>query len=733
MTETPSTAPAPTDSEAQGSPTPATDSATTPTPGREFSPRLGAAVVAGALLIIYFLTGAPGVTGEDSGELAIAAWNWSLAHPPGYPLFSFVGWLWLWPAKWFGLDAAWWLAVLSGLLGAAAAYHLARAVTGNRRDAMSISRGAVAAAVTGLAVIWWAQCTVVEVYPLAMLLMALSWRAFRTAWDAETTDLGVQQRQLMWLALLCGLGAGSHPAAAICALILGLAVVARAPGMLASPGTWLRVVLAAVPGVLVLASMLWRSAATPDVAWAQPQSFADLLGVLNPRSNYSGDYPRWGASAYFTIPFGAMFRGLGWVMILPIVGLLHRLWEHPTRRLAVVELLVAVVLVVLVLANSQTRPDDPSSVAMHHVLMFFLWPMVGFWTAETLFWLAQVQPKPGASPLNDWRITAGGGALITVVLLTMGWSVATPDDISQQWLDAVEQSAPPDAVIVPEYDPHAFPLFYARHVGHLRSDIAVVNLYASHGPGAVDGLVTPDAQPGFTAERLQFLHDAFPGRPILTTDLYSAPPEGWMSLRIGVLNLLYPLAGPTPTVQSPGSALAGHPFIAAATARPVSAWDWSRGAYARDAWSVRLDQPVTGPLTTEEYDSMASAYRFVPDVGEQIAAALYNAGRIVDARELLGRLSMEYGHRKNLQHWLAMAQLQSDQQQAGFERLLQVAIDYPEDVQIWRHLVMVGMQMKLPEAREWAMHLARIGGMPQTAPQTQTAPANARTQPDGNE
>ncbi len=41
---------------------------------------------------LYFMT--PEVTLEDSGELVTGAFNFGVPHPPGYPLWAFLGWVW---------------------------------------------------------------------------------------------------------------------------------------------------------------------------------------------------------------------------------------------------------------------------------------------------------------------------------------------------------------------------------------------------------------------------------------------------------------------------------------------------------------------------------------------------------------------------------------------------------------------------------------------------------------
>src|SRR6266446_5595052 len=48
----------------------------------------------GAVWIGYYLTLAPELTLEDSGELATGSFYAGIPHPPGYPVWTIYTWLW---------------------------------------------------------------------------------------------------------------------------------------------------------------------------------------------------------------------------------------------------------------------------------------------------------------------------------------------------------------------------------------------------------------------------------------------------------------------------------------------------------------------------------------------------------------------------------------------------------------------------------------------------------------
>ncbi len=46
------------------------------------------------LLLIYIATLMPGIGPTDSGEMVLSAWLPGIAHAPGFPLYSVLGWFW---------------------------------------------------------------------------------------------------------------------------------------------------------------------------------------------------------------------------------------------------------------------------------------------------------------------------------------------------------------------------------------------------------------------------------------------------------------------------------------------------------------------------------------------------------------------------------------------------------------------------------------------------------------
>ena len=191
-------------------------------------------------MVVYYFTLGPSVGLEDSGELATAAANLGVPHPPGYPFWTFCSWLF---CKAFSFvtymghpTPAWCVSLCSAVFGAFAAGFTAMLICRSGRDFIgsgfsglkfestdgqltptdfqySISSrqstsanclafgGAVAGALTfALSPVEWSQSTIVEIYSLnAFFLMWVFLLSYR--WMRRPSD------KILWItAFVFGLG-----------------------------------------------------------------------------------------------------------------------------------------------------------------------------------------------------------------------------------------------------------------------------------------------------------------------------------------------------------------------------------------------------------------------------------------------------------------------------------------------------------------------------------------------
>src|SRR5881409_282071 len=153
-------------------------------------------VTFGIVWLGYYLTMAPELTLEDSGELATGSFYAGIPHPPGYPVWTIYTWLWtvLLPIK----SIAWRVALGEATCGALAAGLLGllvsrgssllmegieelKEMTGRWENAICMVSGFVAGTLLGFNGFMWSQSVIVEVYAfsvaslMVVLLCLLRW------------------------------------------------------------------------------------------------------------------------------------------------------------------------------------------------------------------------------------------------------------------------------------------------------------------------------------------------------------------------------------------------------------------------------------------------------------------------------------------------------------------------------------------------------------------------------
>jgi hypothetical protein len=145
--------------------------------------------------IVYVYTLAPTVTLEDSGELAVAGDYLGVPHPPGYPIWTFIVWMF---TKIFSFvhfrgqpNPAWSVGLASAVFGALAAGVSAMLICRSGSDMLRQWRSAThqmtektanlicwAGGVAGsllfaFSPVMWSQSVIVEVYSLNAFFLVL--------------------------------------------------------------------------------------------------------------------------------------------------------------------------------------------------------------------------------------------------------------------------------------------------------------------------------------------------------------------------------------------------------------------------------------------------------------------------------------------------------------------------------------------------------------------------------
>jgi tetratricopeptide (TPR) repeat protein len=193
-------------------------------------------ITAAAVWLGYYLTLAPEVTLEDSGELATGSFYAGIPHSPGYPVWTLYTWLWtvLWPFK----NIAWRVALGEAASGAVAAGLLGllvsrgsslliegieelKAMAGRWEGAICMVSGFVGGLLLGYNGFMWSQSVIVEVYSFSVLsLMIVLVCLLRWIYAP-------QQRRYLYYALFCfGLCFTNHQTLIVAAMGLEAAIAA---------------------------------------------------------------------------------------------------------------------------------------------------------------------------------------------------------------------------------------------------------------------------------------------------------------------------------------------------------------------------------------------------------------------------------------------------------------------------------------------------------------------------
>ncbi|MBO5774855.1 MAG: DUF2723 domain-containing protein [Kiritimatiellae bacterium] len=180
---------------------------------------------------VYFYTIGPSVGLEDSGELATAAANLGVPHPPGYPFWTFCSWIFCKLFSWVTYmghpTPAWAVSCCSAMFGAFAAGCTAMLICRSGRDFVENSSvisfgGGVAGALTfALSPVEWSQSTIVEIYSLnALFLMWVFLLTYR--WMRRPSD------KILWFtAFVFGLGLTNYQVLLFAIVPLALVILMR--------------------------------------------------------------------------------------------------------------------------------------------------------------------------------------------------------------------------------------------------------------------------------------------------------------------------------------------------------------------------------------------------------------------------------------------------------------------------------------------------------------------------
>ena len=537
------------------------------------APPFGAALLAaGAAFLLYVLTLAPTTAFWDTSEYIATAHILGIPHPPGNPLFVFVGKAWSLLLAPTGLSVAVRINLLAATTSAAATgffYLIAHRVLLGFSSAPRFARvGAGASALLGAtAFTVWNQSNVNEkVYTLSVLIIAaVSWLAVR--WYDRRSEPG-SERYLLWVVFLLALGSTNHLMSVLPGPALVVLVALGGVGRLLKPAFLGRAALLGVLGLSFNFVLPIRASLDPVVNEGDP-SCASFVGAA--AAIYT--HGRIGCPAlsatltreqYQTppvyerkAPFGAQIatymqyfewqwsRGLDaselpsparlpfTLLFLALGGLgLLTAWRSDRALFSYLAVLAGTLTIGLVVylnfrygyslhaeldqAQREVRERDYFFVAG-----FLLWGVLAglglAWTWDTL-----ARAVGGGERRHGLASPVLAIAFIPLVL-NWSWASRAGDHAARDWAYDLLMSVEPYAVLFTNGDNDTFPLWYVQEVEGIRRDVTVVvgqYLYTTWYPRQLKELTSPERQRRFDAGSAPGLYEdrAPPSRPLTVLD-----------------------------------------------------------------------------------------------------------------------------------------------------------------------------------------------------------------------
>jgi len=396
-------------------------------------------------LLVYLLTLAPTVTGEDSGELIAAAYTLGIPHPSGYPLWCLV----TQPFLWLPIGDIAYRANLASAVTTALACALLVAWLRTLKVPPAHTVGP--ALLLAFSSTLWCQSVIAEVYPLTLLTLVLLGLSL-SRWQAQPDS----QKWLHLSAFLSGLCLTAHHTVLILYPLIFLYALKVGGKQLLKPTVW----LALLAGVSVYAYLPLRAAAHPAMNWGNPDTPARFWAQVT-----RAQYPSLLATHHsLALSLGqlkttALYFLHQWpwpVSLLVAVGALLGARRHQVLAIAFLLLSAGFTL----LLNFKLDYED-----VHLAEVFFI----------PAWLLALVLLALGSQKLGK------AGAALTLAMAAIAllgnFSACTMagNTVARRYGEDVLKTLPKDSILFTGADYETFPITYLQVVEHQRPDVLALN------------------------------------------------------------------------------------------------------------------------------------------------------------------------------------------------------------------------------------------------------------------
>jgi tetratricopeptide (TPR) repeat protein len=393
-------------------------------------------------LVVYYLTTCRSVWIGDSGEFALALDSFGICHPPGYPLFTLLGRVFVLAMPFLRPIFA---CGVFNILVAAAAVAVLYLIFSRRLGSWLAS---ILSLLFAFSPVFWAETSGVEIYTLNVLLIGLTFLVLQ----------GKHTWKWPMAAYLFGLSLTNHPSA----LSLAPALVYMFIREKQNHRLKILPILALLIGIAgtVYLYMLVRSHLDPISDWGNPETFAGLLDHMTLKQ-YSGWVHNSFESFFVSVQLFVMTLFESWWWIGAIAAISGAVAGWKVARAETIMALLILVTSLLLASSHQAVNYEPFYLAP----MFASLVLIG----NNFTWLLR---KTTHSYINAGVIVVGFACVLWLAASNYkemdksGFSLA--EDYGKLILDTADRG-----ILFTAGDINSFPALYLRYVEGYEQDVEV--------------------------------------------------------------------------------------------------------------------------------------------------------------------------------------------------------------------------------------------------------------------
>lgn len=474
---------------------------------------VGAAIMLAALTL-YVFTAARDIVFGDTPELTAVALTAGVAHPPGYPVFTVIGWVFgqlpVGPPP-FRIAL---FSVVCHVLTVGVVY------AATFRFTRSIPAAAVAACVLAFSPIFWVWSLVAEVFPLNDLL-AVTMLLLVALWHEHP------ERRALFVAggFVGGLGTANHQTI----LLLGPAVLyvmwLRRRVLLRDLTLVRNAAIAFGVGLLPYLALIVLASRHPEFSWTDIRGLSDLVAHILRKDYGTGSLiadPKFtGGSLVGRVV--AIFTDVGPLFV--VVFAIGAIYAWRVRQWYATYLLIAFAIAGPgFIAYSNAKIDEPTVQAV--LARFFLMPYVTIAPLAGFAVLAFGALSERIALSRRVLETAVAGVVLaaTVAIVALNYHDIDQSNnhVARTFAEDIFATIRPNAIFFGGGDPIVFTVQYMQAVEHVRPDVTVVGSpllgaewYVRKLRREHPDLVIKDNQYGGNAAPIRRLFDANNKRPLM--------------------------------------------------------------------------------------------------------------------------------------------------------------------------------------------------------------------------